>query len=106
MTSKELNIAQLIRSRIKAKDSGAEVILFGSHARGQSHSESDWDILILIDKPKTSRTVEELYRNEMFNLELELGVPISILVYSKEDWETKFVITPLYKHIKKEGIRL
>jgi hypothetical protein len=42
----------------------------------------------------------------MFELELELGEPISTFVYSKADWESKFLFTPLYQNIKKEGIKL
>ena len=106
MTEREVHIAKMISSRIKQKDPRAEVILFGSHARGQANDESDWDILILIDKPKENRMVEEKYRDEMFQLELELGEPISTFVYSKNDWETRFVYTPLYQNIKQEGIEL
>lgn len=106
MTEKESYIANLISSRIKHHDPGAEVILFGSHARGQAHEESDWDILILIDKPKKDRSVEVSYRDEIFKLELELGEPISTLIYSKSDWEDKYFFTPLYKNVKEEGVRL
>ena len=106
MTERESQIANLISARIKKQDPKAEVILFGSHARGQSNEESDWDILILIDRPKANRSVEERYRSEMFELELELGEPISTFVYSKSDWESKFLFTPLYQNIKKEGIKL
>jgi len=106
MTKKESNIAKLIGLRIKSQDPRAEVILFGSHARGQANDESDWDVLILIDRPKSDRSIEEMYRNEMFQLELELGEPISTFVYSKDDWETKYVYTPLYKNIKSEGVKL
>lgn len=106
MTKKELHIAGLIKSRISHLDPDAEVIVFGSHARGQAREESDWDILILINGPKTNREVEDKYRNEMFYLEIELGEPISTFVYSKHDWETKFIHTPLYQNIKKEGVRL
>ena len=106
MTEREVHIAKMISSRIKQKDPSAEVILFGSHARGLANDESDWDILILIDKPKENRTVEEKYRDEMFHLELELGEPISTFVYSKNDWETRFIYTPLYQNIKQEGIEL
>ena len=106
MTEREVHISKMISSRIKQKDPRAKVILFGSHTRGQANDESDWDILILIDKPKKNRMIEEIYRDEMFHLELELGEPISTFVYSKNDWETRFVYTPLYQNIKKEGIKL
>ena len=106
MTKRESQIANLISTRIKKQDPRAEVILFGSHARGQSNEESDWDILILMDQPKANRSVEDRYRSEMFELELELGEAISTLVYSKSDWKTKFLYTPLYQNIKKEGIKI
>lgn|SRR5450830_427605 len=106
MTESESNIARLINSRIKKQDPKAEVILFGSHARGEASDESDWDILILIDRPKKSRTMEDKYRNELFLLELEIGEPISTFVYSKSDWETKYFLTPLYQNIKNEGVIL
>ena len=106
MTERELHIAKMISSRIRHQDPKAEVILFGSHARGQANDESDWDILILIDATIKNREIEERYRNEMFYLELELGEPISTFVYSKDDWETKFIYTPLYLNIKQGGIKL
>jgi predicted nucleotidyltransferase len=106
MTERESNIAKMIGLRIKHQDPKAEVILFGSHAIGQAKDESDWDVLILIDRPKSDRSVEERYRNEMFQLELELGEPISTLVYSKVDWESKYMYTPLYQNIKREGVKL
>lgn len=106
MTDRELNIAHEISNRIKRKDSNASVILFGSHARGKANSESDWDVLILIDSPKTDRSVELKYRDELFNLELELGEPISTLIHSKSEWYQKYSKTPLFENIEKEGIKL
>lgn len=106
MTEKEIHITRLISSRIKEEDPEAGIILFGSHARGQATNESDWDILILINFPKKNRKVEEKYRDKIFDLELEIGEPISTLVYSKHDWETKYSVTPLYQEIKRDGILL
>lgn len=106
MTNTESDIVKLIGSRIKLTDPTAEVILFGSRARGNSKAESDWDILILIDTLKKDRSVEQKYRDELFKLELELGVSISTLIYSKADWETKYPYSSLYKNIQDEGVRI
>ena len=46
------------------------------------------------------------YRDELFDVEMEVGEAISTFIYSKEKWETLHNITPLYKNIKKEGIQL
>ena len=62
--------------------------------------------MILIDKTKANRSVDETYRNEMFQLELELGEPISTIIYSKSDWETRHIFSPRYKNIKKEGLKI
>lgn len=106
MDRKEQNIRNLIRERIKKKNPDADVILFGSHARGNVREESDWDILILLDEPNVTRKVERDYRDQLFDLELEVGEPFSVFVYSKSDWEQKFRVTPLYQNVQKEGVHL
>ncbi len=104
MDAKEKHIINLIKSKIRGKNSSADVILFGSHARGEAHAGSDWDILILLDSLSVTRKTEKEYREELFDVELEIGEPISTFVYSKDDWETRHAVTPLYKSIKRDGI--
>ncbi len=106
MNEKEKNITQLIKTRIKQKNPLADIILFGSHARGQSHKNSDWDVLILLSQPDVNRLTIKEYQDELFDLELEIGEPISAFVFSKIEWEHKHRITPLYQNIKREGIYL
>lgn len=106
MTDKEQHIAALIKSRIKEKDPTADVILFGSHARGDAHKESDWDILILLNQAKVTRDVEKAFRSVLFEVELDVEEPISTFVYSKQDWNSIFLVTPLYRSIQKKGIQL
>ena len=105
MKEKDSHIASRIRSEIKKIDPKAKIILFGSRARGDAKKESDWDILILIDSTNISEA-EDLFRNEIFDLELETGELISMFVYNKKDWNSRHKITPLYRSIKKEGLVL
>ena len=106
MNQKEKNILQMIKERIKRKEPSADIILFGSHARGQASKDSDWDILILLNQPSVNRLLEKEYRNELFEIELEIEEPISTFVFSKSQWEQKYKMTPLYKSIQIEGIFL
>jgi predicted nucleotidyltransferase len=105
MKEKDSHIANRIRSEIKQIDPKAKVILFGSRARGDAKRESDWDVLILIDSPNIFKA-EDLFRDKIYDLELETGEIISMFVYNKKDWNSRHKITPLYRNIKKEGVIL
>lgn len=106
MDSRNKHITSLIKSAIYNKNPQAEIILFGSRARGQETKDSDWDILILLNTPYVDRETEKEYREELFDVELETGQAISTFVFSKQDWETKHSVTPLFHNIQREGIHL
>jgi len=105
MKKEDNNIAKLIRNSIKVIDSLAQVIILGSRARGDAKIESDWDILILTDY-LVSIDVERSFRNKLFDLEIDTGEVFSTFIYQKRDWNTRHKVTPLYRNIKKEGVRL
>jgi predicted nucleotidyltransferase len=100
----------LIISRIKKtihdKDHKADVFLFGSRARGDNRSDSDWDILILIDSSKVTNEIEDQFRDGLYDIELDSGQIISTFIYPKDLWESSLRYSPLYKNVKKEGIQL
>jgi uncharacterized protein len=97
-------ILQLIRQKVNEIDKTAEVILYGSRARGDNKRDSDWDVMILLNRKNVDKRIEQSFRHNLLDIELEIGVPISVFVYSKQDWEGKYSITPLARSIKKEGI--
>jgi predicted nucleotidyltransferase len=99
-------IRQKIRDTIKKEDSGAQVILFGSKARGTDTEESDWDILVLLDKPNVTFKDEQNIRHKLYEVELEVEEPISTFVYTLNDWNSKMSVTPLFKNVSREGIYL
>jgi len=105
MKEKDTHIATRIRTEIKRIDPKAKVVLFGSRARGDAKKDSDWDLLILIDSLNI-RELEDLFRDKIYDLELETGEIISMFVYNNKDWNSRHKITPLYKSIKKEGVVL
>lgn len=105
MKSRTKNITRLIKQNISEIDPKAQVILFGSRARGDERAESDWDLLVLTDYP-VDLEKERRFRNHLYDLELETGEPFSLFAYSKYDWKTKQKITPFYINVTKDGIVL
>ena len=93
-----------IQSGIRKFDKNAEIILFGSRARGDFKRESDWDLLILLTR-LVNEEVKEKIRDELFEIELETEQAISSIIQSEKSWND-FYITPFYQNIKKEGVHL
>ncbi len=95
-----------VKSALKGKDPSAEVFLYGSRARGDNRSDSDWDILMITSKNEISFDYEADLRDPILDIELETGEIISLLVYSLSDWKNKKSISPLFINVIKEGIRI
>lgn len=62
--------------RLSVAAPDARVILFGSHARGEAHSDSDLDLLVIEPEVK-SRRAEFVRLREALG---DLGVPVDLFV--------------------------
>lgn len=100
------NLVNRIEKSIHGKDPNAEIYLFGSRARGDFHGNSDWDILILVDNLKVTNEIDDKFRDELYNIELESGQIISTFIYPKAYWKDSLTFSPLFKAVNKEGILL
>jgi len=77
---------KMIRDNVNETDPYAEFIIYGSRARGDEHTESVWDILILTDYAVSLNKQKE-FRHNLYDLELEIEEPFSTFVYSKKRLE-------------------
>jgi len=93
-----------IKKAVLEVDSNAEVILFGSNARGTAHQESDWDILILTNN-KVDSQIKSFFGQSLLQVELAFAIAISTIIKNKTEWED-FENTDLYQNIGDEGILL
>ncbi|MBR6128255.1 MAG: nucleotidyltransferase domain-containing protein [Bacteroidaceae bacterium] len=84
---------------------GSSLLLYGSQARGDAHKSSDWDLLILLDKPELT---DDDYDNVSFPFTLlgwNLGELISPQMYTKKEWDSLSFL-PFYKNVEQEKIVL
>jgi predicted nucleotidyltransferase len=99
-------ILQRIKTGISEIDPDAKVFLYGSRARGDNRQDSDWDILVITPKEKITFEYESELRDPIYDIELEIGQVISLLVYSEIDWKTRMPYSPLFSNVQEEGIRI
>lgn len=104
MLSNEKNILSSIKQDVKSVDPTAEIILFGSRARGDHRNDSDWDILILTDEAIDKRYKSDV-REILYHLQLELEISISSLFRNKKKWQEPTAM-PVDNEIKREGVRV
>ena len=105
-SSKQNQIAAGIQSVLQnAHQPKARAILFGSRARGDARRDSDWDILILLDKERITSVDKDAISYPIFEFGWEIDEMIHPIMYTTKEWEAKS-FTPFYKNVMKEGIAL
>lgn len=95
-----------IKQKVHQAEPGAEIILFGSYARGDNRKDSDIDLLILLQKQKVTDTDKTKIIHNLYDIELSSGYPISSVILAKKDWVTRHSYTSLYMNVKQDGIVL
>jgi len=66
-----------------------KVILFGSQARGDVREDSDWDLLVLLNKGKRNFIEDyDKYGYPFSEIGDKYGTYISAKIYTKKDWES------------------
>jgi predicted nucleotidyltransferase len=95
-----------IKRLVLLQEPSAEIILYGSHARGDFHPDSDMDLLILLQKDIISYADEKRISNPLYELELKTQQVISPFIKSRKTWYEKYPNTAIFINIKEDGIAL
>jgi len=105
-SSVEKELLDRVRTGVRELEPNARIILFGSRARGSAGTDSDWDMLILLDGPVDWRRAERVH-DRLYDVELDLGEVLSCVVRSKDEWDGPLLsVTPLHDEIEREGVQL
>ena len=90
-------IRQALGSRVQ------RIILFGSRARGENRTNSDYDLLVIVDR--RDRNIEDKIIKVEENVEEQTGTFVASMVRSEAEWEVEHGF-PFAINIEREGITL
>ncbi|MBQ4474855.1 MAG: nucleotidyltransferase domain-containing protein [Bacteroidales bacterium] len=65
---------------------GSELYLYGSRARGDYRDDSDWDLLLLLDKQKNEFDDFDKYAYPIMECGFDLSQYFSVHTYTKKEW--------------------
>jgi predicted nucleotidyltransferase len=83
-TSQVIENIRQVAARVLPK--GSTLYLYGSRARGDYHEDSDWDLLLLLDKPKLEQEDFDKYSYPFVLMGWDMGADIRPHAYTKEEW--------------------
>jgi len=89
----------------KFKDKLVKIVLFGSYARGDYDTESDIDILVLIEDDEPEKYSDEIVDFEV-DLTIKYGVLPSIILRDINYFYENKEIIPFYRNVEREGVEI
>lgn len=82
---------------------GASLWLYGSRARGDARPDSDYDLLILLDKEKITGEDHDKFGYPLRESGWDIWTEINPHIYSRMEWE-QGSFSPFYKNVERDKI--
>ena len=104
MVEKE-DMIKAMRNVLNGIDPTVQAILFVSRARGDAEEDSDWDVLVLINKPRVSLSDYDKYSYPLRELGWDMDEIINPVLFSTKEWDENH-FTIFNHNVRNEGIAI
>ena len=99
-------LLERVKQAVHEVEPEADIVLYGSRARGDAHAESDWDFLILLDGVVDDARTDAV-RHRLYEIEWDYGEVLCSIVRSRQEWDSSlYQMTPFAKMLREQGIRM
>jgi len=106
MPERKQEIMQAISKRAhEVAPPGSTILLFGSQARGDARPDSDWDVLVLLDKEKITTQDHDEISWPIFTLGWDYNQLINPILYTKGQWDD-FRLAAFRENVEEDAISL
>jgi uncharacterized protein len=96
----------LCKAAVREVAPEADLILYGSRARGDAREDSDYDLLVLVDR-EADMDLEKAIVDRLVPLEVRTGKVLTVVVYSRAQWDSAlYQAMPFHKNVTREGVAL
>ena len=99
--AQEQVIAQIKQLAEKILPEGASLWLYGSRARGDARPDSDYDLLILLDKDAIAYDDCSKYSYPLYYWGTGIGEEINAHIYAKKEW-AKWRYAPFNQNVEED----
>src|SRR6266567_4746074 len=99
-------LLECVKQAVHQVEPEADIILYGSRARGDAQAESDWDFLILLNGVVDDARTDAV-RHRLYEIEWESGEVLCSIVRSRQEWDSPWhQVSPFEKSVQAQGIPL
>ncbi|HEY0828480.1 MAG TPA: nucleotidyltransferase domain-containing protein [Bacilli bacterium] len=106
LTNEERAAIAKLKERLKQEFHLVKLILFGSKARGDHTKDSDVDLMVLVEEPKSLETRMKL-SDLQFEVIMEQDAPLMTMLENYDNWMKEVGISlPLKDNIESEGVEI
>jgi len=101
----DADLLQRCKKAIRAVVPDADVILYGSRARGDAKDDSDYDLLVLVDRSADVEVHQQLISG--ISPQEGDGAVLTLTVYNRDQWNSRrYQAMPFRENVDREGVLL
>ena len=105
MTRQKQFIRDLHDQLVGVLPAGSVALLYGSQARGEARPDSNWDILIIVDREHVTLAENAAITYPIVMYGWTKGIEVNPILYTRKEWEANRH-TPFAESVERDAMKI